>query len=237
MTYDALELTRTEAAAFVVAARADLDAAVPSCPKWQVRQLVAHLGGVYEWCALNLPRGTSEPPTATRPVHDPADPALLEWFDEVTDRVLQVLREAPPGGPAWSFAAQHPQTTDFWPRRMALETAVHRWDAQSAHRDASGFDLPVAVDGIDEVLTVMRPAQLAHRRTELTGVVGVRLTDADRNWTVRVEPSGMRPTPDTPDAVLTGTASGVLLGLWGRVPLSSLSLTGDEALASAVRAS
>jgi hypothetical protein len=54
----------------------------------------------------------------------------------------------------------------------------------------------------------------------------VRLTDSDRTW-------GNAKTPDT---VLEGTASGVFLALWGRVPLSSLTTKGDESQVAALRA-
>jgi len=47
------------------------------------------------------------------------------------------------------------------------------------------------------------------------------------------------PTEKTPDAVLEGTASGVFLALWGRVPLSSLTISGSsegaETLVAALR--
>ena len=41
-------------------------------------------------------------------------------------------RETPAETPTWNWARNAPDTAAFWPRRMAQETAVHRWDAQSA---------------------------------------------------------------------------------------------------------
>ena len=38
---------------------------------------------------------------------------------------------------------------------MALEAAVHRYDAELAHRDPTPVADDLAVDGIDEVLRVM----------------------------------------------------------------------------------
>jgi hypothetical protein len=42
-------------------------------------------------------------------------------------------------------------------------------------------------------------------------------------------------TTKTPDAVLEGTASGVFLALWGRLPLSPLVHQGDELQVAALR--
>lgn len=235
MTYDAPAVIRAESEALLAAARAGLDVDVPTCPGWQLRDLVVHLGGVYDVRGRNVLRGTAEPPPPDdRQVPDRDDPDLLAWFADGVDRLLHNLGQLPPDAPAHNFARHTPQVVAFWPRRMALETAVHRWDAQLAHHDAHGFDLAVAVDGIDEVLTVMRPARLHRTPLDVAGVVAVRLTDSAATWRLRLTPDAISPSSDPPDAALEGTASAVLLGLWGRVPLTSLSLDGDEALIAAL---
>ena len=234
MTYDAPAVIRSESEAFLTAARAGLDVDVPTCPGWQLRDLVVHLGGVYDFHGRHVIRGTDDPPTGDRTVPEGDDADLLVWFTDRLDRLLHNLGQLPPDAPAWNFARHTPQVVGFWPRRMALETAVHRWDAQMTHHDAQGFDLAVAVDGIDEVLTVMRPARLTRTPLEVAGVVAVRLTDSEATWTIRLAPTAISPSSDPPDAVLEGTASAVLLGLWGRVPLTSLSLDGDESLVAAL---
>lgn len=206
-----------ESAAFLAAVTGNLSARVPSCPEWDVADLTAHLGAVQRFHALHVVRGVTEPPTERPPVpEDDAD--LLPWFEEGTRLLLAALGAVPADAPAWNWAPHTPQTVAFWPRRMALEAAVHRWDAESARHDAAGFDVEVAEDGIDEVLTV-------HNTTLPLGVL-VRLTDSDRTW-------GDAKTPDT---VLQGTASGVFLALWGRVPLSSLTTEGDESQVAVLRA-
>ncbi len=235
MTYDAPAVIRAESEAFLAAARAGLDVDVPTCPGWQLRDLVAHLGGVYDFRGRNVLRGTVDrPPPDDRRLPDRSDPDLLAWFADGVDRLLCNLGQLPPDAPAHNFARHTPQVVAFWPRRMALETAVHRWDAQLAHHDAHGFDLAVAVDGIDEVLTVMRPAGLTRTPLEVSGVVSVRLTDSATSWTLRLTPTAISPSVDPPDAELAGTSSAVLLALWGRAPLSSLSLDGDESLLAAL---
>src|SRR5205809_7673864 len=86
--------------------------------------------------------------------------------------------------------------------------AVHRWDAQSAHRNATGFELEIALDGIDEMVTVMGPCDPA--KDQPTGTTVLRTTDTDAVWSVRLAPQVfdvLTDAPDNPDAVLQGTAS------------------------------
>ncbi len=44
-----------------VAGRCGLDARVPTCPGWQVRDLLCHLGGVHRWAASHIANGRPEP--------------------------------------------------------------------------------------------------------------------------------------------------------------------------------
>ena len=206
-----------ESAAFLRAVRGNLAARVPSCPDWDVGDLTAHLGAVQRFHARHVVRGVVDQPIERAAVpEDDAD--LLPWFEEGTRLLLAALDALPAEAPAWNWAPHTPSTVAFWPRRMALEAAVHRWDAENARHDAEGFDVELAEDGIDEVLTV-------HHAT-LPDDVLVRLTDSERTWG----------NAKTPDAVLEGTASGVFLALWGRVPLSSLTTKGDESQVAALRA-
>ena len=47
------------------------------------------------------------------------------------------------------------QTSGFWARRMAVETAVHRYDAQLAAGDPQPVERMLAADGVDEYLDVL----------------------------------------------------------------------------------
>lgn len=235
MSYDPYDVIVRESAAFVRAANGNLDAQVPSCPDWKVRDLVQHVGMVLRFHALHVVRGVTDEPT-TRPVAHEGDEGLLEWFEESSRALLGAIKDLPADAPAWNWAPCTPQVAGFWPRRMALEAAIHRWDCEAAREDGSGFDLDVAIDGIDEVLTVHLPSDRADEPGAERGVVQVRLTDDDASWTIEVGHDFAVPvTQKTPDAVLEGTAAGVFLALWGRIPLSSLEVTGDESLVAAVR--
>ena len=64
---------------------------------------------------------------------------------------------------------------------------MHRWDAESAHRDAHGIDLDVALDGIDEMVHVIGPA---HTKPDFpTGTI-VELSTGETALVVQ--------TPDNP---------------------------------------
>src|SRR5690606_14849756 len=127
---------RAEAPAFRQAAGQPgaLDATVPSCPGWTVADLVRHLGAVYRWVRSHASRGVTSRPEQPRPVADddvPTGPAALTWWDGEYAALSTVLDKLDPEMPAWNWAPQ-PKKVGFWHRRMAHETAVHRWDAQMA---------------------------------------------------------------------------------------------------------
>ena len=135
---------RREGAAFATAAQAaDPDDDVPTCPGWTVRRLVAHLGRVHRTATAGVLDGTVEPPAlAARPPAD--DSKMLAWYAEGLEKLLQVFTDA------------EPHLDDFWPRRMAHDTTVHRFDAElAAYAKAGGFDAALAADGVGEVVESM----------------------------------------------------------------------------------
>lgn len=227
-----LAAIRREADALREAAARGLEAPVPGCPGWTVGDLVFHVGSVHRFHAAHVVRGATTRPERLD-IADPDDADLLDWFDSGVAALLGVLRETDPAAPAWNFSPDAPKTAAFWPRRMALETAVHRWDAQSAHGVPEPLGPALAVDGIDEVLTVHLPADLPDEPVDQRGVVRVSCPEA--SWTVRIDRDRITPTSETPDAALEGAASDVLLALWGRVPLSVLGA--ESPLAAALRTS
>ena len=228
MSYDPIPTIRREADAFLAAARRGLEPRVPGCPDWTVRELTHHLGSVYRFHNRHVVRSVTDPPEEWA-AELPADADLLEWFDESCNELLVTFRSIDTDLPAWNWAPQTPQVAAFWPRRMAIESAVHRWDAESAHQDANGIDIELALDGIDEMLTVIGPA---HTKPDFpTGTVVIRPTDDDRTWAVRMAPDTfevLADAPAAPDALVEGTATALLLAFWGRDV--AFTATGDPAL-------
>jgi uncharacterized protein (TIGR03083 family) len=236
---------RAEAAAFRTAVSQPdaLAAQVPSCPDWTVDQLVRHLGGVYLWVTSHASRGvTSAPDQIDRGV--PAGVDVLTWWDERYDDLVTLLDSLHPGAPAWNWAPQ-PKRAEFWHRRMAHETAVHRWDAQMALGLSEPIEAKLAADGITEVIDTWLPGGRRRGPLNRYGVVALRATDVEEVWDVRLRGEGVALLDtdtllDDDDhherAIATGTASDLLLALWGRVPFDVLDIAGDVGLLAALRA-
>ena len=229
-----LSSLRSDAAALLDAAGGGLAAPVPSCPGWDVERLVGHVGRVWRWTAGWVAAGSGGPSeehvTVERP---PAGDAVLDWTRAGLDVLVAALEGSPPADagatvPTW-VGAQPPL---FWPRRMALETATHRWDAQLAHGDPAPIDAELAVDGVDEMLDVLLPER---RPDALPGdgeTLHLHATDAAGEWLLTLTPG--RPQVERAhakgDVAARGPASDLYLFLWNRVPADRLQVFGDEAL-------
>src|SRR5437870_448063 len=125
-----LEAIRRESAAFADAARVGFgsDGRVPSCPDWTMRDLVDHLGHVHRFFT-NIVRLRATDWVQPPPAGDPS----VEWFEEGAGGLVEVLEEAGVDSPAWNWSGEN-QRSRWQYRRMAQETAVHRWDAERAAR-------------------------------------------------------------------------------------------------------
>src|SRR5215204_3961209 len=130
-------------------AAAGLDTPVRACPGWTVSDLLWHLGEVhYFWTAIirdlkSSYEGYVEPPR-------PPDDQLLDFYRSGFADTLQVLSDADPGASVWTWTDDH--TAGFVVRRMAHETAMHRWDADQAAKRDMPIEGDLASDGIDEFL-------------------------------------------------------------------------------------
>lgn len=216
------------------AEKAGPEAEVPTCPEWRVGDLVRHTGVVHRWGAAFVADGHVRP----RPVGDP--PALdgaelMAWYREGHRGLVGTLSDAAPDVECFTFLPGPPSALAFWARRQAHETAVHRFDAESAR---GGTPAPVArdfaVDGIDELLRGFHARPKSRVRTEVPRVLRIRVTDADAVWTVRLSPEPPVTTRDTADGAaeceLSGPAEQLYLALWNRLPVPTVS--GDPALAA-----
>lgn len=208
--------------AFEQSLGADLSAPVPACPGWDAAELAIHLGRTHRWATAAL-TSTDQPSYPPRP--GPA--ALRGWFGEGAAMLVTELQGRDADQPCWTFWPPH--RVAFWVRRQAHETAVHRWDLQSALGVPARLADDLARDGIAEVLEVMYPRQVAVGRQE--PVAGGLLLHADPDeWLVGSGPPG---------AVLTSDAESLLLLLWKRRTLEDVlaaggHLDGDRAVADAV---
>ena len=208
---------------------ADLTAPVASCPGWTVYDLVTHLGAVHRWAAAATRTASHGPVPADPPEPQGLDgKALARWYAAGADQLLEAL-SGDPDRSCWTLA--EPRTVAFWRRRQLHETVLHRWDLEIALGRPSRVDAEVALDGIDEVLTVMLPRQVRLRRLEESLLwVRLRVDGHDRALALS---AGRSPRPV---ATVAADAVTILLLLWGRLGLDSVSVDGDrEALDEVLR--
>lgn len=151
------------------------------------------------------------PPTAPRQRE-----ALLAWSAESTARLLSAL---------WWGGSQSPKTCGAVAQHQVQEVAVHTYDAQIALGAPQPLPDEAALDGVDESLSTCcaTPSAWPHE----PAAVDYHATEG-RSWRLSLSAAGE--TLDTADASLQGTASELVLALYGRVPVDSLKLDGDRRL-------
>lgn len=217
---------RREGLALAQAARQDPARPVPFHPGWSVADLVAHTGAVHRW-VLGIVRSRATERMPREPYADRDPERLLAWFEEGLATLAGELEGADPSEPVWSFGAD--QTVGFWQRRMAHETAIHRWDAQSAFGDPGPIEPRLAATGIPESLAihVVRPTT----GTAVGGhgeSVALRCDDAPDRWVVVLLADAVRVAEGEAAATATvaGPASDVWLFVTGR-PAPGIRVSGD----------
>lgn len=215
------------------AEEAGTTASVPSCPGWRVRDLLRHTGVVHRWAAAFVADGHLAPrPMGEHPELD--GPGLVAWYRAGHRLLVDTLAGAAPGVECFTFLPGPPSALAFWARRQAHETAVHRFDAESAR---GGTPAPVAtdfaVDGIDELLRGFHARRRSRVRSGTPRVLRVRTTDTDAVWTVRLSqqpPVTTRDAAGEAECELAGPAGELYLALWNRLPVPAVS--GDQELAA-----
>lgn len=193
-----------------------LDLPVPACPGWNGEDLVRHTAIVFLQKAETIRTGV-KPSHGWPPVSVGSLPprALLTHCHA---RLIEQFDRHDPEDPAETWVPEN-QTVGFWIRRLTHETAIHRFDLEdTAGGSVTGMDSDLAVDGVDEVLTVMlvrsRPDPAA------SGSV-VRVEVGDNAWDARLEPGRAVVDRDAPahgQATVRADAEPLLLWLWGRAP-------------------
>jgi uncharacterized protein (TIGR03083 family) len=241
-----LAAMRTDGPALrIAAAEVDPGDAVPSRPQWTMTDLVHHLGSTYRWAREHAGRGvTAEPERPLSAFLDEPMPAdVLTWWDDQFTAIMVTLDALDVDTPAWNWAPQA-KKAGFWHRRLALETAVNRWDAQMTTGVAEPIEAKVASDGVSEVLDTFLPAGRRAVTTRPSGLVALQATDVDHTWHVRLRGDGVAllDTDTLLDdnelrarAVAAGPASDLMLALHGRIGIDVLDVSGDEQLIQAIR--
>ena len=219
---DYIEVVRREGDALVAAARsAPLDASVPSCPDWDLRELVRHIAGVHHWAARQV--GERHADEITGDLVDivggwPPDDELVDWAGEQHANLLRVFEDADRDFPYFTWV---PGRTPFtmWTRRQAHETSIHRVDAQLAAGTVSPFEPEHAADGVDELVIAMVGSRRKPLPVTATTTLHLKATDIPRTWTVDITPDGLDPYTEArgqPDCTVTGSAGDLYRLVWHR---------------------
>jgi len=234
-----LDVLQRESTALLATARtADPAAPVPGCPGWTTTDLVWHIGAVHDFWG-HVVRQHS-PDAYDAPARPGDGASTVEAFEAVhtfaSERAAElhrVLSDADPSTPVWTWTPQ--KDIAFVVRRMAHETAAHRVDAEHAAGRNHRLDAELAADGVDEFLAFFLPVVKADA-APLGGSVHVHCTDADGEWTITTGDDGAYiVTRDhaKDDTALRGDAHDLLMVLWRRVPLDTVTVFGDRELAEA----
>jgi uncharacterized protein (TIGR03083 family) len=213
----------------------DPSARVPTCPDWSLADLLAHVGSAHDWAEETVrTRATDFCPFAKPPKDFEA---VRSWYDEGVDQLLETLREVDPDEPVWNWLVMGAGPARFWQRRMAHETAVHRWDAENALSSGSPIDKDLAVDGIDEYLSIANFSLSMKPNEALTGGLGLDALDAPLSSTLTLTPAAIDQQEglEGADTVVRGSSSDLLLWLTGRrnVDEEGVSVEGDRSVIDA----
>jgi uncharacterized protein (TIGR03083 family) len=205
---------------------AGLDAAVPTCPGWNVRDLVAHVGMVHRWSNAQL-TGDPMDSDAELEAAGRADADPIAWWVAGADELSTTLRSVPDDVEAMVFLNDAPPPRRFWARRQCHEATIHAVDALAARlgRSPSGDEAAIpdsiAIDGIDELLCgfLTRGRKLA---VDTARRLAVCPDGASPSWTIELSagsPVAVRHAPGTAidaDETLTGPVVDLYLALWNR---------------------
>jgi uncharacterized protein (TIGR03083 family) len=231
-----LDHIAAESAHFASATAGALEQKISHLTDWTVRDLVAHLGGVYSFVTANVADPSDERRRPGDEANAPAGDAINDWFTERRTTLLATLSSADPDLPTWTLAGL--KTADWWKRRMAAETCVHRWDAEAGIKGidaAAPIDDELATDAVNEYLEVFLRSSRRDDRVYPAESLHLHRSDGPGEWMLASDGKGgvaVTHEHGKGDAAVRGPASALLLWLWGR-RTTEVEVFGDQAVAQA----
>ncbi|MGI5501746.1 maleylpyruvate isomerase N-terminal domain-containing protein [Lentzea sp. CA-135723] len=207
---------------------------VPACPGLNLGETVRHVGGGYRWALAWMDLGR-EPEAGEWQDHPEPGGDPLEFMRSGAQAVIARLEAHDEDEPCATWWPQQ-QNHGFWRRRLAHETTLHRMDVQgAAGMEVGAVADEVAVDGVDEVLTLW----LGHK-LDVLGVLGSRdslvtIQVEDHLWLTRCGPQGASAwrvvDPEdahVADAQVSASPMTMYRWLWGRLPDRLVETIGDH---------
>jgi uncharacterized protein (TIGR03083 family) len=232
------EAAGREIAAMAAAVRnADPATPVPTCPAWDLAELVVHTGAVHRWVTAMV-RDLSDH-RYDREEMDLGVPGeardYAAWLEAGAAPLLAVLSERDPDAEMWTWGGD--RQVRFWSRRQLHETVVHRADAEIALGVSPVIDEDVAADGVEEFFDLLPYARWRPLAEELKGD-GETLSwqaDSGAGWLVRLTPDGFayeRSNSPGQVTVRTAAAADLMLLTWRRRSFDDYAVEGDHKLLS-----
>lgn len=205
--------------------------AVPSCPGWSTNDLAKHMAQVYLAQAFVVETGDKAQAKEHLAPYPRTDDVLefMGWGFAAISKALDVSR---PERKTWSW--HHSDTTvDFWFRRMAHETVIHRIDAQLASGALTTIPEDLALDGVDEVLDFLPLLGSWEGAPNLAfGIVSISTLGSKRAVHWDIEFTADYATVSKAEIVnplarltILGTPEAMDLYLWGRINSSDSRIT------------
>ncbi len=227
-----LDALRRDADGLLAAApAADPQERIESCPEWTPLDLVRHVSDVWHFFTSCVRDSWDDPSAYERPPR-PDDDEVSSVAAANADELMTVLAAADPATPRWSWSGHG--DVAWVARRMAQETAVHRFDADRAAGRDHRIDAELAADGIDEFLFDFLPVAAARGLSSLDGSAHLHCTDVAGEWIVEPAADGgyeIRRAHEKGDVAVRGAASDLLLVIWRRLPLEAVDIVGDRHIA------
>ncbi|HEX3784704.1 MAG TPA: maleylpyruvate isomerase family mycothiol-dependent enzyme [Pseudonocardiaceae bacterium] len=219
-----------------------LEHQVPGCPDLTVGEAARHVGSDSRMLLYWLREGRRPRDWQREPA---SNQSLADYLRTGIAPLLTELAEHDPGEPAPGWFPDD-RSYGFWQRRMAHEVSVHRVDVQRGIgmpvEDIPEVPEDIALDGIDEVLTVWFQYRLTTLRVSGTKDKDVTIRTGGREWLARTGPgveanqvfrlwrtpweTGWHPG-DEEGAEVSGSAMEVYLWLWGRRGVTQIPREGD----------
>jgi uncharacterized protein (TIGR03083 family) len=206
-------------------AAADPAHVVPTCPGWDLRKLLTHVGRGDRWSAM-IVRERADAPVDMRAVPDGKPPAeasgAVAWITESARLLVDAVAGTGADVPVWTFIGPRPAA--WWIRRRLHESVVHRADAALALGVPYVVEPEVAADGISEWLDLLvaRPAGDAPA-LPAGATLHLHATDdglgAAGEWMVRGNESGItwEHGHGKGDAAVRASAADLLLAMTRRI--------------------
>jgi uncharacterized protein (TIGR03083 family) len=222
-----------DARALLTAAETDWGRPVPHCPDWDAAGLVRHTAGIFLWMAAIVASG-ERVPRRTLDTAPEEDAALASWYLGCLDRTLAALGAPDPDATTWTFSSTGDRSVHWWCRRLAVEVAIHRWDAQHAMAHGSAGPDPlngdVATAGIEEFVVEFLPGLLTQEGVKgLGGTLHLHATDRPAEWWIDLDTQGSAiPEQATADIAVRGNRSDLLLWLTNRGSLDAIEVSGNR---------